>query len=322
MHPGERRELEALDPRQRAELGKRLRAVADRCKKRLDQSSRDVEKVKQRLVEQATALASKEDLREAISEAKQLQQRWKEAGRGGRKTDERQWAEFRAACDAVFARLDERRDSENRARDERNASARALCDAYATQLANDALDASELTSLQRQMRDQLRALESDSPEVHKQFEAHEASIRARLDALKAAQAERGRAALRERLDCVRRIENGEAQAEDLAALPSAGAWLDQALAARLTLDAQPTAEHVRRAAEIAVSLESIAGIESPAESQTLRREIQVRRLSERMSGDARSPEDEVKALLLEWLALPLDAESSQQHRVLAAWERS
>jgi DNA repair protein SbcC/Rad50 len=62
---------------------------------------------KQALIEQAKTLLELEDLQAAIQQAKQLQQDWKALGPGSFKEDRKLWAEFRAACDALFARRDE-----------------------------------------------------------------------------------------------------------------------------------------------------------------------------------------------------------------------
>ncbi|WP_339869682.1 DUF349 domain-containing protein [Pseudohongiella nitratireducens] len=61
---------------------------------------------KRELIEKAQELVKQDDLPGAIREAKQLQQQWKDLGPGSFKDDKTLWAEFRAACDALFARRD------------------------------------------------------------------------------------------------------------------------------------------------------------------------------------------------------------------------
>jgi DNA repair protein SbcC/Rad50 len=61
---------------------------------------------KQALVDQAKALTDSTNLPEAIEIAKQLQNQWKALGPGSFKDDRKYWTEFRAACDALFARRD------------------------------------------------------------------------------------------------------------------------------------------------------------------------------------------------------------------------
>jgi len=59
------------------------------------------------LIEQAKALVNSDDVSAAIQQAKMLQQQWKDLGPGSFKDDRKLWTDFRAACDALFARRDE-----------------------------------------------------------------------------------------------------------------------------------------------------------------------------------------------------------------------
>lgn len=62
---------------------------------------------KQALIDAATALATSEDNRQAMEEAKKLQKQWKEIGPTTFKDDKKYWADFRSACDRIFAERDE-----------------------------------------------------------------------------------------------------------------------------------------------------------------------------------------------------------------------
>ncbi len=66
-------------------------------------SQQNAERKKQ-LVELAKALVSNENRGEAMKAAKELQRQWKEVGPSTHKEDQGYWREFRAACDAIFAR--------------------------------------------------------------------------------------------------------------------------------------------------------------------------------------------------------------------------
>lgn len=68
---------------------------------------------KSALIEQAKALLTHEDLADAIRQSKDLQQQWKALGPGSFRDDRKLWTEFRAACDALFARRDENRAARN-----------------------------------------------------------------------------------------------------------------------------------------------------------------------------------------------------------------
>ena len=61
------------------------------------------------LIEKARALLTHDDLADAIRQSKDLQQQWKELGPGSFKDDRKLWTDFRTACDALFARRDDKR---------------------------------------------------------------------------------------------------------------------------------------------------------------------------------------------------------------------
>lgn len=71
---------------------------------------------KRELISKAQALVNQDDLQGAIREAKQLQQQWKDLGPGSYKDDKALWTDFRAACDALFARRDTSGDGKTGAR--------------------------------------------------------------------------------------------------------------------------------------------------------------------------------------------------------------
>jgi predicted mannosyl-3-phosphoglycerate phosphatase (HAD superfamily)/ubiquitin len=79
-----------------------LGALRDHRKSALKQHNA----AKRELIEKAQSLVQQEDLQAAIREAKQLQQQWKDLGPGSYKDDKTLWADFRGACDALFARRD------------------------------------------------------------------------------------------------------------------------------------------------------------------------------------------------------------------------
>jgi DNA repair protein SbcC/Rad50 len=62
---------------------------------------------KQSLVDQAKQLLTQTDTRAACDAVKNLQAKWKTIGKSWFKEDQNLWAEFRQACDAIFARRQE-----------------------------------------------------------------------------------------------------------------------------------------------------------------------------------------------------------------------
>lgn len=87
-------------------LQKRFNTVLGDLRQKKRQALQAHNAQKQALIEQAKALLAQEDLQAAIQQAKTLQQDWKALGAGSFKDDRKLWTDFRAACDALFARRD------------------------------------------------------------------------------------------------------------------------------------------------------------------------------------------------------------------------
>jgi len=112
-----------LPRKQGDELWKRFRAACDkffeRRKPQLDARHAEEEANlarKQALIERARSVADKAPgdggWGKAITQIKDLQREWKEIGYVPRRDADRVYKDFRAACDALFAKRDEARDSE------------------------------------------------------------------------------------------------------------------------------------------------------------------------------------------------------------------
>jgi hypothetical protein len=102
-----------------------LQKICDRIYGHIkDEYERNIE-LKKELVTRAASLVELEDLREAIDKAKSIQREWKDVGLTPRQVDRKLWKEFRSACDAVFARLDDQRKQQSTARNERAEEAKA-----------------------------------------------------------------------------------------------------------------------------------------------------------------------------------------------------
>jgi len=112
-------QLHPVDGRGERKSRKALQQVCDRIYSHIkDEYERNIA-CKEKLVEDAESLLEVEDLREAINRAKDIQRDWKNVGITPRQVDRKLWKKLRIACDAVFGRLDEKRQSENAARKER-----------------------------------------------------------------------------------------------------------------------------------------------------------------------------------------------------------
>lgn len=88
-------------------LQSRFNAVLTTLKQHRRTAMQSHNAAKLALIDQAKALVTQEDLSAAIQQAKSLQQQWKDLGPGSFKDDRKLWTDFRAACDALFARREE-----------------------------------------------------------------------------------------------------------------------------------------------------------------------------------------------------------------------
>lgn len=336
------RALDGVDPRERKALAQRLKDVLTRIDAQLDAQAAGVEAAKRRLIGEAERLAAAADAAAAAREVRDLQARWKAAGNGRRRSDETQWKEFRGHCDAIFARLDgarrEREEAETAARTQAETLIDELAQVAQLPVENQPAQRRELeqrwSSLdvrereqQRRWQQQLEAL--DAAQKDAQRLRREAVFR---DAL-------ARLALCESVELGR--IGAEAASQDWPAGDGMNTALTRALQRRFEIaaggggvadggtgatveagntgtadgeadaaqaDPSPTgeaaggSEDARR--ELLVTLEFLGAVESPAADKARRMDLQVSRLSRRMSGNANtSPRDELLALLQRWVEL-------------------
>lgn len=267
------------------------------------------------LLEEARELLAAEDVFEATTRAKDLQQQWRDAGQAPPQQERRLWREFRAICDELFQRRDRERAARSAERNERTQQAEALCNEAQSLVDEADVDA----ALQRwQELDQaLRRLRGVSKAYHGRMqEAGDALRRRQRDAqreqsLRALQYLRDAAAVCAELE--QSVLEGRAppsvseellarwEREGTAELQSR--W-ERAVAA-LDAGGFPPAEldeneRIRR--ELCIRLEILAGMESPEEDRQRRMDLQVQRLNEGLAQGLRQESADVaQSLELQWL---------------------
>ena len=312
------RGLDSVEPRLRTQLAKQLKDVIARMAALSAAHERDVETAKARLIAQATALSANAGAN-APREARELQQRWTALGNGRRAMDQKQWREFRTACDGVFGKLDAARKQREDEHAAAHAQAQQVLDEYAA-LASVA--DSDVETVRRRLRE-LDARWNSASIEDRALLKRQRELRDRI-ALHLKDAERGKrlgrfSAALQKYAALRAQETG-GPAAALSALPSA-AEFDAALAGRCaraqagaTADADDDAVRA-----ILVRLEFIAGIDSPAEDRQLRMNHQVQRLSSRMrDGASANPERELSDLLQGWFAQTPQAPALEERFTIAA----
>ena len=302
------RSLDGVDPRTRTALAKRLKETIARLGALTDAHEREIETSRQRLIEQATALAERGGRATLPRDARELQKRWTALGNGRRATDQRQWREFRVACDAAFGRLDtERKQHEAEAAGAR-AQAQEMLGELEALAADEVLSADAVKTRLRELdtRWQAVALE-DRAFVQRQRQARNAIALRLKDAARRQRLARFSVAM-DKYTMLRSAETGTPLPdgrwqECAASVPE----FDLPLAARYARAQESAADAVHVDSEAAreslMRLEFLAGIESPAEDRQRRMNHRVQRLSSRMrDGAAASPERELIDLLAVWFA--------------------
>jgi hypothetical protein len=310
------RTLDGVSPRDRNQYARRIKEAIAAISPRLEARGRSVGEAKARLIEQAQALSQNAE-RGAARAARELQQQWTAIGEGVRSTDQKQWREFRAACDRVFAAL----DSERRQRESGAAAladqARALLTEARSLLGDTGVAADAVRVRRRELEAGWYGLAAPDRGLEREFRQAIEAIEQRAAKLaRGARLSRYTDAL-ERYSLLRRAEQVNGQAgglgdkgdaasgtADLAAefAGPLAACRDRLLASGTGFDAVSDDSAVR---ELLVRLEFFAGVASPSEDRELRMNHQVQRLSARMRGGASSsPEAELTALMVEWFGLP------------------
>jgi exonuclease SbcC len=106
------RNIKPVDRKGERKSQKKLRAVCDKIYAHVRQEYDRNIKLKEAMIGRAQELVELEDLRQAIDQAKRIQREWKEIGMTPMRVDRKLWKDFRGACDAVFARLDQQREQQ------------------------------------------------------------------------------------------------------------------------------------------------------------------------------------------------------------------
>jgi exonuclease SbcC len=106
------RALGNLEQADRRKLQKAYQSALKPIQFRLDEFYSENAQRKQMLLKKAQELDSIDDVSSAADSAKQYQQQWKDIGFAGKQNDDQLWLAFRKANDAVFAKINEKRNSD------------------------------------------------------------------------------------------------------------------------------------------------------------------------------------------------------------------
>ena len=302
--------LDAVDPRERTNLAKRIKDAITSLAPRLEAHERGIEAAKRRLIERACALVGT-DGRSAARQVQDLQSEWTALGHSRRGTDQKQWQEFRKAFDAVFSGLDAARKE----RDTHEAAAKETVQAILRDLealggAGKLPRAEIKAAALREIDSRWQALAHRERETDQRYRKLVENIEGTMrDAARNDRLARFHDALA-KYRLVRTTESTPAAGPN----DASDEWSDAATAteamaqalltrrARIgSSDASPPDEEAAR--DRLVELEFIAGVETPADDRQRRMNYQVQRLASRMRDRATtSPEAELAHVLAAWFA--------------------
>lgn len=277
------KELGGIPPKHRKSMAHDLRTMQEKISAQLTKKFSAAETEKRKLIRQAEQLQHIDDHSEAISQAKQLQRRWKEAGPTTRKTDQELWNAFRQPIDPLFAELKEQREQAQEEQAEVIALQRQKLEEM-QQLAE--ADPAELSGLQPRVQGLQHDWQEQAAEKKLQQAFNKAAERYR-QRLADWQNDQQKAQWQEISDAAQQRQ--QQVAEQLAADSDNSQLLEQ-LSNRTDI-----------ARELCIAAEFMAGLPSPAEDQEARMHYQVKRLAERMGQqNSADPRSELHTLQTRW----------------------
>lgn len=330
------RELDEVEPRARAALGKRLRALLDQLDALRDARNQAAVEGKQALLERLR-FAARGDATQAINVAKAIQQEWRNAPRADRKTEDRLWAELRGIVDPLFEAARAGAQARTEALAAVEAERRGLVEAVqALAQAEDLgqIDA-QLAELESRWQAQQPQIEDAGSDARPGRPPRDRSQSDRFGGERGERNERRprppRAAEgsleREFEKSVERLRAAQKAQREARAKHALQSLLDAAIdasqdaalsdAERRELAAARLRDVSGENAEDAlIGLELDAGIDSPADAAARRRELQMQRLAERMGSGAARPD--ARVALLAWAAHAPQADATQNARAARA----
>lgn len=320
------RRMDDIPAKARAASAAGLRELMSQLSASLETRFEQIESTKRRLIAEASSLVEEKDRKAAVDKAKSLQAQWQKAGSGRRKTEQELWKAFREPIDALFQQLkgeqDQRRQAENAAR----AELQARCEEVEalSELPEPELDQAR-TRLQA-LRADWRAQPQRPDNLNRRFERAEQRFEQRLREQRIRQQQGAELQVQQLAELVQQLwqarcagDNGDLSAPlaQHAGIDGIGAELLEMAAQLASPDcaveslrarSQSNAEAARL---IAIELEFLAGLESPAADQALRMDHQVQRLARRLGEREQRPDlaSELEQLVQRWYrSLPQPAE--------------
>jgi DNA repair protein SbcC/Rad50 len=310
----------------------RFDAVMDELHSKLKAHYNTNKTSKQKLIDEAAGLLDAADIAQAAEAIKQLQARWKLLGKSFPKDDQQLWLDFRAKCDAVFAKRQQIMDEANASREAVIATAKS----YLQQMQHWIEQAPEHLAQARQQIDEVKnqfeglgelprkAAQELTAQYREYSEAIKKSLQQAMVSAKARSWD-GVFAVAESLRKweLARLAGREADAlsaqldEQFAAIEHWPAGVFDVLTKRRALD-MPALQEAQPHAETALLLlciraEILTQQETPEAFKAQRMAYQVEQLKQHFG----RRDESLEQLTLEWLAQPAVSDEAY----MSAWQR-
>lgn len=319
------RQHSPVDPEKAEALQRKFNELTSGIQSRIDaEYARNVQ-TKRSLIERARGLVEAPDNRAAIDEVKRLQEQWKSVGPVPRDEDGKLWEQFREQCDALFQKRQKEFDSRNAAFEANKSQASGLCEELekiAGQSEQELIENARKLPDLRLAFDSIELPKANARQLQDRFERAFERCRKSVARQHARDAERGWTDLFDAANVVRTYRLAVAQNADatqidalkqaaeqqvvaLAQAPKAAvAALKNALGQAGNTDLAANASALRM---LCIRAEILTESQSPAEDQPVRREYQLKRLTQGMGQGRAAQTDTIEALTIEWLrADPVD----------------
>jgi hypothetical protein len=316
------RQYSPVDPAEGEGLQSRFNELTAALQSRVDAEYARNVKEKKSLIERARGLLASPDSRQAIDEAKRLQERWKSVGPVPRDDDRKLWEEFRQQCDALFQKRQQEFASHTEGLQANKSQASSLCEELEriAGLSDHALleDAKKLPEL-RLAFDAIGELpKANARQLQDRFERAFDRCKRAVAQQHARDAEQGWIDLLDTTNYVRAYRLALARSADAAECDALKQAVDDHLSSATKLPkrglealrnalAQPgngdLAANELALRTLCIRAEILTDTPTPPADQALRREYQMKRLMESMGQGVKAEEAQLDTLAIEWVGV-------------------
>ncbi|MBB6093907.1 hypothetical protein HNQ60_002788 [Povalibacter uvarum] len=313
------RQHSPVDATKAEELQRKFNELTSSIQSRIDAEYARNVKAKRSLIERARGLVESTDNKAAVEEVKRLQEQWKSVGPVPRDEDGKLWEEFRQQCDALFQKRQQEFDSRNAAFEANRSQAIALCEdmeKIAGQTDQELIESAKKLPELRLAFDSIELPKANARQLQDRFERAFERCRKAVTRQHARDAERGWTDLFDAANVVRTYRLAVARNADVTEVDALKQAAEQhlstlvqspkvGLTALKSAIAQPgnsdLVANTLALRTLCIRAEIVTDSQTPAEDHALRREYQLKRLTQSM-GQGRSAEtDKLETLAIEWL---------------------